>query len=239
MPSASRARALALARRARTRSIASRYSGLARIDRGRWRRVREQALQRGVDGLVGRRRVRERSGLLDPQHRSRAHAPEREARDAGGIDPEGHGHRREVVAAPPRPPLMRARDPRRRDRQLHGRDELPAGERRDPERTKNASSAIRRSPSGPDATTVAPWTSSAGAVSAAGEALQRFPASVARFRICTEPTTAAPRRPRGTARGSPGARRSRSSPSSPRSRAGRRRADPGRELRDALHVHHE
>ena len=60
-----------------------------------------------------------------------------------------------------------------------------------PERTKNASSGIRRSPAGPATTTTAPWTRSAGAVSAAGDALHRFPASVARFRICTEPTTAA------------------------------------------------
>ena len=60
-----------------------------------------------------------------------------------------------------------------------------------PERTKNASSGTRRSPPGPPRTTTAPWTSSAGAVSAAGEALHRFPTSVARFRIWTEPTTAA------------------------------------------------
>ena len=60
-----------------------------------------------------------------------------------------------------------------------------------PERTKRSSSGIRRVPSGPATTTTAPWTRSAGTVSAAGDALHTLPASVARLRICTEPTTAA------------------------------------------------
>ena len=50
---------------------------------------------------------------------------------------------------------------------------------------------MRRGPAGPHATTSAPYASSGGAVSAAGEALQMLPARVARLRIWTEPTTAA------------------------------------------------
>ena len=49
----------------------------------------------------------------------------------------------------------------------------------------------RRSPSGPAHTTRASKTSSAGSVSAAGDALQMLPGSVARLRIWTDPTTAA------------------------------------------------
>ena len=60
-----------------------------------------------------------------------------------------------------------------------------------PERTKKSSIGIVRVAAGPAATTRAPKTSRAGAVSAAGEALQMLPASVARFRIWTDPTTAA------------------------------------------------
>src|SRR5512140_921347 len=60
-----------------------------------------------------------------------------------------------------------------------------------PDRTKNPSIGMRRVPAGPTATTRAPWTRSAGAVSAAGEALHTFPARVARLRIWTDPTTAA------------------------------------------------
>ena len=60
-----------------------------------------------------------------------------------------------------------------------------------PERTNQSSIGMRRVPSGPATTTSAPYTSRAGAVSAAGDALQMLPASVARFRICTDPTTSA------------------------------------------------
>ena len=60
-----------------------------------------------------------------------------------------------------------------------------------PERTNQSSIGMRRVPAGPATTTSAPYTSRAGAVSAAGDALQMLPASVARFRICTDPTTSA------------------------------------------------
>ena len=60
-----------------------------------------------------------------------------------------------------------------------------------PDRTKHIVGGDGRTPAGPATTTRAPNTSRAGTVSAAGEALQMFPASVARFRIWTAPTTAA------------------------------------------------
>ncbi len=56
---------------------------------------------------------------------------------------------------------------------------------------KNSCSGTRRGPAEPIRLTVAPCTSNTGAVSAAGDALQMFPASVARLRICTDPTDVA------------------------------------------------
>ncbi len=57
--------------------------------------------------------------------------------------------------------------------------------------TKNSEIGTTRSPAAEAIRTFAPCTSSAGAVSLAGEALQMFPTMVARLRIATEPTSAA------------------------------------------------
>ena len=100
------------ARRPRTRSIASRYSGLARIDVGDGLASANSASStRGARVGVGRRvaerrrsRRRRRSGRGPTLPNATRAAPRR-------VHPDGHRDRREVVAAPPRPPLVGARDP--------------------------------------------------------------------------------------------------------------------------------
>ena len=104
----------------------------------------------------------------------------------------GERDRCQVVAAPPGPPDVRRPDRPVDQRQLDRGDELALAQRRDARADEpvvdrdapRARPVRRRRPR-------APYTSSAGAVSAAGDALQMLPARVARFRICTDPTTSA------------------------------------------------
>src|SRR5215218_1221314 len=173
------------------RSIASRYVGPARID---------VADGRASPSIASRSRSRTSSGVAGSPS-----PPLSSMRSTGRGPREPNASRTTPSASTPHATVTEARScPRRRVRRswaLAIRDG-PAGSSTaatsspgasvvTPERTKKSSSAIRRVPSGPATTTTARCTRSAGAVSAAGDALHRLPASVARFRIWTEPTTAA------------------------------------------------
>ena len=77
-------------------------------------------------------------------------------------------------------------------------------------------------------------------MSAAGDALHTLPASVARLRICTEPTTAAASARAGACRRTSGsAATSVMTVVAPITRLPPSHADPRRQLRDTLDVHHK
>ena len=164
-----------------------------------------------------------------------------DAHGPGRVHAAGEGHRREVVAAPPGPPLVGAGDPVRGQRDLERRHQLARGEgrhagpdeevvERDPARSRPGPRP-RRPPRGRAAPAPCPPRATRCTC---------CPARVARLRIWTEPTTAA---------ASASAARSRritgcaaisvivvvapitSGPPSP--------PDPGRELRDPLDVDDE
>ena len=129
---ARRSIAAATPRSPRTRSIASRYSGLARIDVGDGlASAKSRVEQRGLVG-VGRARVREQPARVREEHGPRPDAAVRDPRHAVGRDGARERHRRQVVAAPPRPPQVHGPARPVRHRQLDRLDELVRRERRDP-----------------------------------------------------------------------------------------------------------
>ena len=130
-PARSRSIAMSTARIPSNRSIARRYSGLARIEVGDGAASAEQLGKPLGPRVRCRRRVGEDTGVVDHQHRPRSDAPVREARHPVLPDRAGHRHRRQVVPAPPRPPKGDRPARSLRQRQLDRRDELPGRQRRD------------------------------------------------------------------------------------------------------------
>ncbi len=186
-----RSRASRTARIAITRSIARRYSGLARIDVG--------------DGAAATNSSSRRSRTASSVAVGSASVPVSSTARTGRGPTLPYETRVVPLSSIATASVTDARSwPRRRVRRAWTDPRAPVGRGISiastssprasvvtPERTKKSSSGMTRRPPCPTAMTRAPKTSSAGAVSAAGEALQMFPASVARFRIWTEPTYAA------------------------------------------------
>ena len=130
--SPSRSIAVAIARSPRTWSIASRYSGLARIERGDGLAPTNIVSSRCSFVAVRRGRVGQDTGLVDDQHGSRAEAAVADPGHAVRADRTGQRDRGQVVPASPCPPDVDGPDRAGRARQLDRGDQLAARERRDP-----------------------------------------------------------------------------------------------------------
>ena len=145
-PIARRSRAVASARRPSTRSIASRYSGPARMERT------DGLASANMASKIAARASADEAGsarapvVVHPEQRPRPDAPVRDPRGARGVHAAGHGDGREVVAAAARPTLVGAGDPVGGHRNLDRRDQLAAEQRRD---ARAHEQVVHRDPSRP------------------------------------------------------------------------------------------